>query len=111
MTTTLAGDGDRDEAEQVTGSLFDDPEFTAEIQGFVDNRAPRVFAVVQERRDPEDAQIVAWGITTGKETHVHGVHGGMHMLLQAPENALIFFREGGRAFPRIMWAGGGDSGQ
>ncbi|MEU4739743.1 hypothetical protein AB0G02_04650 [Actinosynnema sp. NPDC023658] len=90
------------------GSLFDDPEFVSDVQELVDDQAPRLFAVVKETRDPEDAQIAAWGMTTKKGVEVFPVHGGTHMSLQSAENALIFFREGGRAVPHLVWVGGPD---
>ena len=105
MTLTLVSEDDGDE----DGSLFDDPEFVAEIQGLVDHRAPRVFAVVKETRDPEDAQIAAWGMTTMKGVEVVPVHGGVHMSLRSAQDALIFFREGGRAVPHLVWVGGDDA--
>ncbi|MCE6993935.1 hypothetical protein LZG04_03785 [Saccharothrix sp. S26] len=103
MTVTLVDD----EGGAKPVSLFDDPKVVREVQEFVDDQAPRVFAVVQETfGPPEDLQIVAWGITTKKGVEVIGVHGGMRMGLQSAENALIFFRAGGTAIPRIFWVGG-----
>lgn len=104
MTMTLADD----DGPKVTGSLFDDPEFVTEFQGLVDRRAPRVFAVVQERRDPDDVRIVAWGLVSERGAQVYSVGGGMQMSFQAPENALLLFRDGGKAVPRIMWVTGQD---
>ncbi|WP_367131511.1 hypothetical protein [Saccharothrix sp. HUAS TT1] len=105
MTLTLVSEDDGDEGD----SLFDDPEFVAEIQGLVDYQAPRLFAVVKETRNPEDAQIAAWGMTTAKGVEVVPVHGGVQMSLQSAEAALIFFREGGRAVPHLVWVGGNDA--
>ncbi len=108
MTMTLVSDGDRGEGGEKPVSLFEDPKIVTEVQEFVDDQAPRLFAVVQETFDPEDLKIVAWGMTTEKGAEVVSVHGGMHMSVQSAENALIFFRAGGRAVPRVFWVGGRD---
>ncbi|WP_146173736.1 hypothetical protein [Saccharothrix carnea] len=100
-------DSDQGEGGEVPISLFDDPKVVGEVQEFVDDQAPRVFAVVQETfGPPEDLQIVAWGMTTKKGVEVISVHGGMRMGLQSAENTLIFYRAGGSANPRIFWVGG-----
>ncbi|WP_433269521.1 hypothetical protein ACQPZF_07205 [Actinosynnema sp. CS-041913] len=99
-------DGDQGASGEEIVSLFEDSKFAAETQEFVDDQAPRLFAVVQETFDPEDVRIVAWGMTTEKGVEVFPVEGGTHLSLQSAENALIFFRAGGRALPRVMWVGG-----
>ncbi|MFD0203821.1 MULTISPECIES: hypothetical protein [Saccharothrix] len=105
MSLTLV---DEEDGEQPV-SLFDDPKVVGEVQEFVDDQAPRVFAVVQETfGPPEDLQIVAWGMTTKTGVEVISVHGGMRMGLQSAESALIFYRAGGSAIPRIFWVGGKD---
>ncbi|TQM83715.1 hypothetical protein FHX81_6142 [Saccharothrix saharensis] len=104
MSLTLVDDED---GEKTRVSLLDDPKVVGEMQEFVDDQAPRVFAVVQETfGPPEDLQIVAWGMTTKTGVEVISVHGGMRMGLQSAENALIFYRAGGSAIPRIFWVGG-----
>ncbi|MEV0681172.1 hypothetical protein AB0I60_32110 [Actinosynnema sp. NPDC050436] len=108
MTLTLVGEGGTGEGGKTPGSLFDDPEVVIEVQKFVDEQAPRVFAVMQETLEPlADLQLVAWGITTKDGVEVSSVHGGMHMSLQSVESTLFFFRVGGQATPRIFWVGGG----
>jgi hypothetical protein len=106
MTMTLVSDGDRGEGGEQRVSLFDDPKIVAEVQELVDDQAPRLFAVVRETFEPEDVQIAAWGMTTRKGVEVFPVHGGAHMSLQSADNALIFFRAGGQAVPRVVWVGG-----
>ncbi|MCC8243857.1 hypothetical protein [Saccharothrix luteola] len=103
MSLTLVDDENGKEAV----SLFDDPEIVSGVQELVDDQAPRVFAVVQETfGPPEDLQIVAWGMTTKTGVEVISVHGGTRMGLQSAESALMFYRSGGRAIPRIFWVGG-----
>lgn len=106
MTMTLASDDDQDEGREGAASLFDDPKIVAEVQELVNDQAPRLFAVVRETFDPEDVQIAAWGMTTSTGVEVTPVHGGARMSLQSAETALIFFRAGGRAVPRVVWVGG-----
>ncbi|MGW4109719.1 hypothetical protein ACWEFJ_02440 [Actinosynnema sp. NPDC004786] len=107
MTLSLVSDGDQGEGGEKPASLFDDPKIVGEVQELVDDQAPRLFAVVQETfGPPEDLQIVAWGMTTKTGVEVVGVHSGARMGLQSAENALIFYRAGGRAILRIFWVGG-----
>ncbi|QQQ80151.1 hypothetical protein IOD16_18240 [Saccharothrix sp. 6-C] len=107
MTLTLESDGDQAEGGETPVSLFDDPKIVGDVQELVNDQAPRVFAVVQETfGPPEDLQIVAWGMTTKTGVEVVSVHGGTRMGLQSAENALIFYRAGGRAIPQIFWVGG-----
>jgi hypothetical protein len=106
MALMLVTDEGQGEGGEKRVSLFDDPKIVGEIQELVDDQAPRLFAVVQETFEPEDVQIVAWGMTTKKGVEVFPVHGGTHMSLQTAENALIFYRAGGVAIPRVVWVGG-----
>jgi hypothetical protein len=57
--------------------LLDDPKIVGELQEFVNDQSPRLFAVVQETFAPEDLKVVAWGMTTEKGAEVVSVHGGM----------------------------------
>jgi hypothetical protein len=102
MTLTLMDD----EGGEKVSSLFDDPKIVAEVQELVNDQAPRLFAVVRETFDPEDVQIAAWGMTTKTGVEVFPVHGGARMSLQSAETALIFFRAGGQAVPRVVWVEG-----
>ena len=106
MTLTLVSDGDQTENEEKPASLLDDPKIITEMQEFVDDQAPRLFAVVRETRVPEDLKIVAWGMTTRKGAEVFPVEGGLRMSVQSAESALFFFNAGGRALARVFWVGG-----
>lgn len=65
--------------------------------------APRMFAVVQEFGEREDAWVAAWGLAFEDRAEVVGVHGGTWMSLRSPEAALRYFSPDKATRPRLIW--------
>jgi hypothetical protein len=83
--------------------LCDEPEFAAILEEMVADKAPRLFAVVQEYGERVDARIAAWGLAFPDHAEVVSVEHTQRMSLQAPENALRLFRLGSHVRARLVW--------
>jgi len=83
--------------------LADESRFAAILERMVCERAPRLFAVVQEYSERVDAAIAAWGMAFAGHAEVVSVTGGVRMSLNAPEGALIAFGVGDHVRARLVW--------
>ncbi|RKT53023.1 hypothetical protein [Saccharothrix australiensis] len=101
MTAVLLDDSE--EAQETDASpSFPEGEFGALIWAMVNDNAPRVFAVVQEYGEREDARVGAWGLAFPERAEVVSVEGTFRMGAQSPEGALRMFESPGvRA--RVVW--------
>ncbi|GAA3462665.1 hypothetical protein ACFFSW_24855 [Saccharothrix longispora] len=75
-------------------------EFVAEL---VSDDAPRLFAVVREYGDREDADVAAWGMAFPDRAEVVGVERRVRMSLRDPERAARLFAGGDGARARLVW--------
>lgn len=78
-------------------------EFKAIVDEMVADAAPRVFAVVQEYGDRVDLRIAAWGIAFDDHAEAVGVHGGLRLKLDEPEDALRAFAWGSHISAHLAW--------
>ncbi|MBB5955875.1 hypothetical protein FHS29_002456 [Saccharothrix tamanrassetensis] len=109
MTAVLADDS-AGEAQSDQPPSFTEAEFAALIQGMVTDNAPRVFAVVQEYGERQDARVGAWGMAFPERADVVSADGTFTMSLQRPEGALRAFEPPGVA-ARLVWVEGADAGR
>ncbi|MDV9196829.1 hypothetical protein [Streptomyces sp. Wh19] len=78
-------------------------EFESLVQDLVRETAPRVFAVVQEIGDCEDAVVAAWGLALEGRTELITPEGTPRLSVRTPESALRFFSGGDRTRARLIW--------
>ncbi|MET8746821.1 hypothetical protein [Streptomyces sp. NPDC004728] len=78
-------------------------EFDALVQNLVQETAPRVFAVVQELGDREDAVVAAWGLALDGRTELITAEGVSRLSVRTPESALRFFSSGNGIRTRLIW--------
>ncbi|MFH8514135.1 hypothetical protein ACH4CE_03120 [Streptomyces gelaticus] len=78
-------------------------EFESLVQDLVRETAPRVFAVVQELGDCEDAVVAAWGLALEGRTELITAEGVSRLSVRTPESALRFFSGGNRIRARLIW--------
>ncbi|MEU2130259.1 hypothetical protein [Streptomyces sp. NPDC018352] len=82
---------------------FGRQEFDSLMQDFVRETAPRVFAVVQELGDCEDAVVAAWGLTLEGRTELVTAEGISRLSVRTPESALRFFSDSSGSRARLVW--------
>ncbi|GLZ40367.1 hypothetical protein [Actinokineospora sp. NBRC 105648] len=63
------------------------PEFDPELRDLVADAAPRLFAVVREPDNGEDAAITAWGMAFTDGVEVIGVDNPVRLSMSTPERA------------------------
>ncbi|MFB8032769.1 hypothetical protein ACFC5Z_07390 [Streptomyces sp. NPDC056004] len=78
-------------------------EFESLVQDLVRETAPRVFAVVQELGDCEDAVVAAWGLALEGRTELITAEGVSRLSVRTPESALRFFSGGNGIRARLIW--------
>lgn len=61
------------------------------VAGMVAEGKPRLFAVLHEFGDREDAEIAAWGMAWDSHVEVISLDGAARMRSQSPERALLLF--------------------
>ncbi|MFC9858479.1 MULTISPECIES: hypothetical protein [unclassified Streptomyces] len=93
-----------DEAGSAECALFGAEDFQVLLDDLVTDSAPRMFAVVQELGEREDAWVAAWGLAFEDRAEVVGVHGRTRMSLRSPEAALRYFSPDKATRPRLIWA-------
>ncbi|RKT52436.1 hypothetical protein [Saccharothrix australiensis] len=103
MTATLA-----DEVPEPGGSTsFAEAEFEALIQGILKEDPPRLFAIVEEYGEREDAHVGAWGLAFSDHAEVITTEGTLRVGTQSADSALRFFKAP-NITPRVVWADGLD---
>lgn len=83
--------------------MCDEKRFAAILAEMVAEKAPRLFAVVQEYGERVDGRIAAWGMAFDDHVEVSGVDGDVRMSLSGPERALHVYRRGSHITPRLVW--------
>ncbi|MEU4803072.1 hypothetical protein [Actinosynnema sp. NPDC023587] len=68
-----------------------DKEFAGFLTELVRDVAPRLFAIVEEYGDREDAEIAAYGLAFGDRADINSADGDFQMRSQSPESALALF--------------------
>ncbi|NYI06019.1 hypothetical protein [Allostreptomyces psammosilenae] len=76
--------------------------YEQELRAMVTDMAPRLFAVVQEYGERQDARIAAWGLAFRDHVEVVGCGGAYHLNLASTDSAArLFVRPQTRS--RILW--------
>jgi hypothetical protein len=87
-----------------TPPLGSKQQFSEMLQYLVTSEAPKLFAVVLEHGDREDACIAGWGMAFADHAEVVAVDGGLRMSLRKPTSALRLFDVNSEVRPRFVWA-------
>ncbi|MGQ0840277.1 hypothetical protein [Actinokineospora sp.] len=65
----------------------DEKRFAEVIQSMVSDHAPKLFAIIEEFGERDDAQVVAWGMEFPGRAHVVGDDGRMRMSSSSAQTA------------------------
>jgi len=101
MTAVLTGEM----PEPDSSPPFSDAKFEALIRELVTDDAPRLFAVVEEYGDREDAHVGAWGLAFPDHAEVVTAEGTLRMRVQSPDSTLRFFLAP-NVTARVVWIDG-----
>jgi hypothetical protein len=86
-----------------SGPLCGEAEFADLIEGMVTERAPQLFAVVQELGDRVDGWIAAWGMAFEDRVEVIGADGGVRLSVGTAERALVGFARCPDITAHVIW--------
>ncbi|WP_433263208.1 hypothetical protein ACQPZF_31585 [Actinosynnema sp. CS-041913] len=90
-----------------------DEEFARFVAGLVRDDAPRLFAIVEEYGEREDAEVAAYGLDFGDHTDVKSVEGDFRLRSQNPQSALAVFGHStgatGVSRLHLVWLDGAES--
>jgi hypothetical protein len=76
-------------------------EFAEEVRELVAEEAPRVFALVEEHGERDNARIYAWGIAFDNHVEVISASGGLRVTFSSVERAQWRFSR--RRKIRLVW--------
>jgi hypothetical protein len=86
-------------------------EFTGLIQELAVEEAPRLFALVEEYGEAEDARVAGYGLAYADRADVNSVEGDFQLDSQSAESARTLFeissRSTGVARVHVVWLGEG----
>ncbi|KAA2254928.1 hypothetical protein F0L68_29570 [Solihabitans fulvus] len=94
-----AGEGDG--GAGATGVSLTEERFAELAEELVTFCAPRLFAVVEEEGEFEDASIVAWGMAFERQVHTIASDGSLQCSFPSVERAERFFGRGTKI--RLVW--------
>jgi hypothetical protein len=83
--------------------LYDAEEFEAALAEMVAEEAPRLFAVVQEYGEREDARIHSWGMSFHDHADLISVGGSVRLGMRSPEHALRWASAGPLITAQLVW--------
>ncbi|MBB5957901.1 hypothetical protein FHS29_004509 [Saccharothrix tamanrassetensis] len=84
-------------------TVWDEATSAQFLADLADEEAPRLFAVAVEYGERYDAHIAAYGMAFHDHAEVISTEGDFRASLHKPENALLYFTEGGDANARLLW--------
>lgn len=67
------------------------PVFAALLHEVAHEDAPRLFAIIEEYGEQEDARVAGYGLAYGDHVDVNSVEGDFRLSSQSPESALSLF--------------------
>jgi hypothetical protein len=68
-----------------------DEAFVRFLSGVARDEAPRLFAIVEEHGEREDARVAGYGLAFADRADVNSVEGDFHLNSQSAETALRVF--------------------
>ncbi|WP_158842509.1 hypothetical protein [Saccharothrix deserti] len=85
---------------------MNDKEFTTVMRRLAADEAPRLFAIIEEYGEHDDARVAGYGLAFEDRAEVNSVEGGFHLTAQSAETARTLFdissrSSGGRA--HVVW--------
>lgn len=84
-------------------------EFAGVMHELAVSEAPRLFAIVEEYGDAEDARVAGYGLAYADRAEVDGVEGGCRLSSESAESAREFFelssRSSGTQRAHVVWLG------
>ena len=96
-----------------TTDLWGEEQFAAVIRRLAAHEAPRLFAIVEEYGEAEDARVAGYGLAYADRAEVNAVEGGFHLSSQSAETARLLFevssRSAGTRRAHVVWLDGTDS--
>jgi hypothetical protein len=99
-------------AATTTGSLSRE-EFTVLMHELAAAEAPRLFAIVEECGEAEDARVAGYGLAYEDRAEVDSVQGGFHLSSQSADSARMLFEisswSAGMRQVHLVWLHPGDS--
>jgi hypothetical protein len=85
-------------------------EFTAVMRQLAVAEAPRLFAIVEEYGEGEDARVAGYGLDYQGRAEVDAVEGGFRLSSQSAESARVLFevssRSSGTRRVHLVWLDG-----
>jgi hypothetical protein len=94
-------------APSVPAALWTKEEFTRLMRELAVAEAPRLFALVEEYGEAEDARIAGYGLAYANRADVNSVEGDFHLDSQSPERARALFeissRSTGMRRVHVVW--------
>ncbi|MFD0202424.1 MULTISPECIES: hypothetical protein [Saccharothrix] len=93
---------------------WSEEEFATVIHRLAAGEAPRLFAIVEEYGEAEDARVAGYGLAYADRAEVHAVEGGFHLGSRSAETARILFevssRSAGTRRAHLVWLDGTSTG-
>ena len=82
-------------------------EFTRLMRELAVGEAPRLFALVEEYGEAQDARVAGYGLAYADRAEVNSVEGGFHLSSQSAERARVLFeissRSAGTRRVHVVW--------
>ncbi|WP_158843880.1 hypothetical protein [Saccharothrix deserti] len=79
------------------GPLWTPEEFARVMRELAADEAPRLFAIVEEYGEAEDARVAGYGLAYADRAEVDSVEGGFHLNSQSAESARMLFEISSRS--------------
>ncbi|MFD1147956.1 hypothetical protein [Saccharothrix hoggarensis] len=93
--------------EKATSAVWSPEEFAAVVRRLAADEAPRLFAIVEEYGEAEDARVAGYGLAYADRVEVDSVEGGFHLCSQSPDSARALFevssRSAGTRRAHLVW--------
>lgn len=97
-------------AALTTTEPWSEQEFTTVIHELAAGEAPRLFAIVEEYGEAQDARVAGYGLAYADRAEVNAVEGGFHLSSRSAEAARILFevssRSAGTRRAHLVWLDG-----
>ncbi|GAB2986170.1 hypothetical protein [Saccharothrix stipae] len=81
-------------------------EFAAVMRQLAAEDAPRLFAIVEEYGERQEARVAGYGLAYPGHAEVNSVEGDFHLSSESPENARVIFEISSRssgARTHLVW--------
>jgi hypothetical protein len=94
-------------ARTTTEPVWSEEEFAAVVRQLAVDDAPRLFAMVEECGEAEDARVAGYGLAYDDRAEVDSVEGGFRLSSRSPESARALFEVSSRSMGvrrvRLVW--------